>query len=185
MEPYNFAWNFGDNSKKDNKQNAVHTFGKAGKYNVTLAVTDSGSQNASDSLTVQVAEPEKQAPASNVSEGQAAAGNTTTANEAVDQNARLGADAGVDIVAKPGDTVVLGGKVTGVDPGKASYAWTQTSGPKVEISGADSLSPAVTVPGDIAADARAKFQLATSYGSAQDKDSMTLFTDYTKKIKNA
>jgi hypothetical protein len=169
-EPYSIRWNFGDNDKENNNtRNAIHIFRKAGEYNVTLSVADALSQNASDNLAIQILNAEKQAPRANVSDGNAVTEKSTTANETGDQDARLLAGAGVDSVVKPRDIVILGGKVTGMDPNKTSYAWTQTSDPKVEIGRADSINSTVTIPADIESDFRAQFQLTATHGSAQAK----------------
>jgi hypothetical protein len=55
-EPYTISWDFGDGSEESNEQNVVHTFDEAGTYNVTLSVTDSEDQTASDSIEITVEE---------------------------------------------------------------------------------------------------------------------------------
>lgn len=57
-EPYTFSWNFGDDSAGSDEQNVVHTFNEAGTYTVTLTVTDSEDQTASDTLEITVEEGE-------------------------------------------------------------------------------------------------------------------------------
>jgi PKD repeat protein len=56
-EPYTYLWNFGDGSEESDEQTVEHTFEEAGIYNVTLAVTDTDNQDASDSIEITVEEP--------------------------------------------------------------------------------------------------------------------------------
>jgi PKD repeat protein len=53
-EPYTYVWNFGDGSEESNEQTVSHTFEEAGTYNITLTVTDSEDQTASDSIEINV-----------------------------------------------------------------------------------------------------------------------------------
>src|SRR5215218_4776693 len=46
--PYTVNWNFGDDSEESDEESVVHTFTEAGNYTVTLTVTDSEDQTASD-----------------------------------------------------------------------------------------------------------------------------------------
>ena len=55
-EEYEYAWDFGDGSEGSDELNPVHTFDDAGTYNVTLTVTDTEQNEASDSLEVSVTE---------------------------------------------------------------------------------------------------------------------------------
>jgi PKD repeat protein len=55
-EPYTISWDFDDDSEGSDEQNVVHTFDEAGTYNVTLSVTDSEDQTASDSVEILVEE---------------------------------------------------------------------------------------------------------------------------------
>jgi PKD repeat protein len=57
-EPYTYVWSFGDGSEGSDEQNPIHTFDEAGTYNVTLTVTDTEQNEASDSLEINVEEPE-------------------------------------------------------------------------------------------------------------------------------
>jgi PKD repeat protein len=57
-EPYTYVWSFGDGSEVSDEQDPVHTFDEAGIYNVTLTVTDTDQNEASDSLEINVEEPE-------------------------------------------------------------------------------------------------------------------------------
>jgi len=51
-----FSWDFGDGKTSD-KQNPSHTYSSAGKYNVTLTVTDNGGKVTSYSSVINVLEP--------------------------------------------------------------------------------------------------------------------------------
>ncbi|MDQ3947516.1 MAG: PKD domain-containing protein [Thermoproteota archaeon] len=59
-EPYTYSWDFDDESSDESDEQTVsHTFEEAGSYNVSLTVTDSGSQSASDSVEITVEEEEE------------------------------------------------------------------------------------------------------------------------------
>jgi PKD repeat protein len=58
-EPYTYSWDFdgeGSSSGEGNEQTVSHTFEEAGSYDVSLTVTDSGGQSASDSMEITVEE---------------------------------------------------------------------------------------------------------------------------------
>jgi PKD repeat protein len=55
-EPYTISWDFDDDSEESDEQNVVHTFEEAGTYNITLSVTDTDNQTASDSIEITVEE---------------------------------------------------------------------------------------------------------------------------------
>jgi PKD repeat protein len=84
-EPYTYLWNFGDGSEEESdEQTVLHTFEEAGSYNVTLAVTDSGDQSASNSMEISVEEEEAPPPPAEeevVEEGEAT---TTVQNQTQD-----------------------------------------------------------------------------------------------------
>ena len=62
------------------------------------------------------------------------------------------ANAGQDQTVNEGDTVTLDGSgSTDSDGTIDSYSWTQTAGPSVTLSGADSATPSFTAP-DVGAD---------------------------------
>jgi PKD repeat protein len=53
-EPYTYSWGFDDGSEEIDEQTVVHTFEKAGTYNVILTAIDTSNQNASDSAEINV-----------------------------------------------------------------------------------------------------------------------------------
>jgi len=55
-EPYTWHWDFGDGSTSD-EQNPTHVYSKAGKYSVTLTVTDAEGRHATDTASVTVNTP--------------------------------------------------------------------------------------------------------------------------------
>ena len=55
-EPHLINWNFDDGSEESNDETVVHIFEEADTYNVTLTVTDSEEQIASDSVEIEVEE---------------------------------------------------------------------------------------------------------------------------------
>jgi PKD repeat protein len=60
MEPYVISWDFGDGSEEEDDEedeDVEHTFDEAGSYSVSLTVTDSRGQSASDSIGITVEEP--------------------------------------------------------------------------------------------------------------------------------
>jgi PKD repeat protein len=70
IEPYSTSWDFDDDSgeeeseeqtsEESEEQTILHTFDEAGTYNVTLTITDSEDQTASDSIEVTVEEPSEE-----------------------------------------------------------------------------------------------------------------------------
>jgi PKD repeat protein len=62
-EPYTYSWDFGGEGSsgvEGNEQTVSHTFEEAGSYNVSLTVTGSGGQSASDSIEITVEEEEEE-----------------------------------------------------------------------------------------------------------------------------
>jgi PKD repeat protein len=63
--PYTYSWDFDDGASsagESNEQTVSHTFEEAGSYDISLTVTDSRSQNASDSIEISVEEEAAAAP---------------------------------------------------------------------------------------------------------------------------
>jgi PKD repeat protein len=70
-EPYVISWDFGDGSEEED-EDVEHTFDEAGSYSVSLTVTDSRGQSASDSIGITVEEPpvvEEEQPTAEEEEG--------------------------------------------------------------------------------------------------------------------
>ncbi|MEQ1439144.1 PKD domain-containing protein [Fontimonas sp. SYSU GA230001] len=87
------------------------------------------------------------------------------------------ADAGNDQVVNEGDAVMLDGR-NSFDPenGALSYAWTQTAGPTVTLTGADTSRPAFTAP-QVGADTVLTFRLTVrdaQNASASDEVNVTV-----------
>jgi PKD repeat protein len=55
--PYGYSWDFGD-STSSSEQNPSHTYNDAGDYTITLTVTDSQSNQDSDSLIINAYDPD-------------------------------------------------------------------------------------------------------------------------------
>jgi uncharacterized protein (TIGR03382 family) len=85
------------------------------------------------------------------------------------------ARAGPDQTVSRGDRVTLDGTASfDVDAGTTlSYAWTQTAGPKVTLSGADTERPAFTAP-TVAAGTVLSFLLTVSDGRALSTDAVDI-----------
>ena len=113
-----------------------------------------------------------------VSDGEA----TVTANLTVmltDVNEAPSADAGPDqFVVQPGATLTLSGSGTDADDGDTlSYAWTQTGGPRVTLTGADAAMASFTAPATVTATTTFTFTLrVTDAAGLYDEDSVTLGT---------
>lgn len=197
-EPYSMTWDFDDGSE-DEGQNVVHTFAEAGEYNVTMAVSDAIGQNASGSVVVQVAESEVVQDNSTLTDTNAtglqeetnstsALGETNSTDildEAPAEPIEIQVDAGIDIVAQPGDTVALAGEITGADElDGIDIEWTQTSAPEAELSDADSLNPTIDIP-DLEDDAEIELEVAASLGSAEGSDSVTVFVEQVDEVEDA
>jgi PKD repeat protein len=63
-EPYSYSWDFGDGSsvEENDEEEVEHTFEEAGSYSVSLTVTDSRGQSASDSIEITLEEPPVEEP---------------------------------------------------------------------------------------------------------------------------
>jgi uncharacterized repeat protein (TIGR01451 family) len=85
------------------------------------------------------------------------------------------ADAGPDQTVASGASVTLNGAAS--EPaGEISYSWSQTGGPGVTLTGADTVSPSFTAPTLSAcqSDAILTFSLDVTDGSATDTDSVII-----------
>ena len=58
-EPYTLTWNIGEDRTESNEERVLHTFNEAGTYDVTLTATDSDGETLSDSIELQVLEPQE------------------------------------------------------------------------------------------------------------------------------
>lgn len=207
-EPYGISWDFGGDGESDD-QTATNTFDEAGTYNVTLQVTDADELTAADSMEIVVEESEPEVEEEEVEQADnstdtapANASNaaiedeevtdeqddnsTSSEQEVIEEEIELQADAGIDVVAQPGDEISLAGEVAGVDADTdgLNYEWTQASGPEVAIGGDDSLSPEVTIPDDLEEDEEVELQFAASLGSAEDTDSITIFVEQVDEVED-
>src|ERR687897_3237782 len=55
-EPYSISWNFNDSREESEEQTVLHTFDESGTYNVTITITDSEGQTASESIEITIKE---------------------------------------------------------------------------------------------------------------------------------
>ncbi|MDP9015911.1 MAG: PKD domain-containing protein, partial [Thermoproteota archaeon] len=84
MEPYTISWDFGDGSsiEENDEEEVEHTFDEAGSYSVSLTVTDSRGQSASDSMEITLEEPPIEEPP--VVEEEQSTGEEEEGNDSVD-----------------------------------------------------------------------------------------------------
>ena len=61
-EPYSIRWNIGEDRTESNEERILHTFEEAGSYDVTLTAADSNGETLSDTIEVQMLEPEEDEP---------------------------------------------------------------------------------------------------------------------------
>lgn len=148
-----YAWSFGDGGSST-QQNSSHTYASPGTFTATVTVTDNAGATGSAARTITV-QSSNQAPLAN---------------------------AGPDQVnLDPGVTVTLDGTGS-LDPdgGTLAYAWTQTAGPTVTLSGANGAHPTFVAPAMTTA--TFTFQLTvTDNGSpaASGSDSVNIATRVT------
>ena len=84
------------------------------------------------------------------------------------------ADAGVTQNVSEGDIVLLTGAGSSDPEGQVlTYSWTQTSGPTVVLSGANTANPTFTAPEGLV-NSQVEFQLTASDGTASSIDTVTI-----------
>ncbi|MDP9462322.1 MAG: PKD domain-containing protein, partial [Thermoproteota archaeon] len=106
-EPYTYVWNFDDDSEESDEQNVVHTFEESGTYNVTLSVTDSEDQTASDNIEITVEEAATE-------EGGEEAATTTVQNQTQNNQTETGEEEPTvqldETSAEPGSPLAISGE---------------------------------------------------------------------------
>ena len=85
------------------------------------------------------------------------------------------ADAGAPPIAAEGARVTLNGRGSSdPDDDTLTYAWRQTGGTSVSLSGANTATPGFTAPSLLSADAELVFRLTVSDGSLSATDTVTV-----------
>ncbi len=111
-----------------------------------------------------------------VSDGDLSAsdGVTVTVQDTTEPNRRPVADAGANQTVDEGDTVSLNGTGSSDPEGDTlSYAWSQTSGTTVTLTGGSTSSPTFTAP-QVTADTSLVFTLTVSDGDLSATDTVTV-----------
>jgi hypothetical protein len=151
--------------------------------------TDNATQDVPNNLTdVQAPEESDEIPVNDtdieandtaITDSESAEENATLST-AVEENTPPIAQANDDILAYPGDTVILDGLASFDEDGnELAYQWTQSDGPDVEIAGEDTATPTVTIPSDIDEDGEVVIDLVVTDGEAEsERYSLTIFIDY-------
>ncbi|WP_163784813.1 myxosortase-dependent M36 family metallopeptidase [Myxococcus vastator] len=88
-------------------------------------------------------------------------------------NAAPTANAGANAAVLVGDQVTLSGSATDPEGDTLTYAWTQTAGPSVTLSGADTLTASFTAP-EVPAATTLVFHLTVSDGTNSTIDSVNV-----------
>lgn len=103
-------------------------------------------------------------------------------NETEDANSSPVAEAGSDLAAMPGSKVILdASESTDEDGDEITYSWDQVSGQDVEISGADTATPEITMP-DENEDLEITLELKVSDGELEDDDTVSIFVQSPEEL---
>jgi hypothetical protein len=97
------------------------------------------------------------------------------------------AKANEDIMAYPGDEAILDGleSFDEDDTDRLEYEWTQSDGPDLAITDADTATPTILIPSDIDEDSEAVIDLVVSDGKdASEKDSVSVFIDHVEALED-
>ena len=96
------------------------------------------------------------------------------------------ADAGAPPIAAEGATVTLNGRGSSdPDDDTLTYAWRQTGGTSVSLSGANTATPGFTAPSLLSADAELVFRLTVSDGSLSATDTVTVTVTHVNDAPDA
>lgn len=94
------------------------------------------------------------------------------------------AEAGNDITATPGGNVILdASQSSDPDGDEITYSWEQVSGPDIEIDGADTATPEVTMPDDNE-DSEITIELKVSDGETEDDDTISIFVQSPQELED-
>ena len=100
--------------------------------------------------------------------------NSLSANKDIVIHAIPTANAGPDQTVNEGAAVTLDGSGSSDPHGDdLTYSWNQTSGPEVDLAGADTASPTFTAP-TVASNTALEFTLTVSDGTDVDTDTVTI-----------
>jgi PKD repeat protein len=155
-----YAWTFGDGGTSSN-QNPTHTYASGASFTATLTVTDNNGATGSSSVGVTVTAPTNQPP---------------IANAGPDQ---LNLDPGVTVLMSGSGSSDPDGTIT-------SYQWTQTAGPTMTLTGANTATPSFVAPLNTTATytfTLTVFDSGNPQGSAQDSVTITTRVTYVNTTK--
>ncbi len=135
---------------------------------LTYTVTDTNGDTASQTFTVAVNEARTPPPPRPTDP-------TPEPDPEPEPNTAPVADAGAPPIAAEGATVTLSGRGSSdPDDDTLTYAWRQTGGTSVSLSGANTATPGFTAPSLLSADAELVFRLTVSDGSLSATDTVTV-----------